>query len=123
MAKITPLGVFLRKLRVDRHQRIYDMAQATGRTTSFISAMELGKKAPPDDFVEQVIRNYNLSVDVQREIREAARLSATNLKIGLEGRSKESRELALAFARQFPSIDDEKAKTLLSFLEDVSNER
>jgi len=123
MFTLTPLGRFLRKLRIDHQHRILDMAALTARTTSFISAMELGKKAPPTEFLNQVIAEYKLNPAQQRDLREAASLSATSVKIGLEGANRGSRELAMAFARQFPQLEDEQVKKMLLFLREEGDDR
>ena len=43
----TPIRVFLKKLRFDNNEVMGDMAEKLGVTTSFLSAVELGKKNPP----------------------------------------------------------------------------
>lgn len=111
---LTPLGRELRKLRLDAGERIYDLAEAIKVTASFISALELGKKQIPDNFLSRVVEHYGLSQAVSEELYRVGELSAKAVKIPLEQRTDASRELAVAFARAFPKIGDEEAKVLIS---------
>ena len=113
----TPMGKALRKLRVDSGERIFDLAKALDYTTSFVSALELGKKAIPDDFADKVIRHYKLKGADAESFRRDVRLSAQSVKVAMADKSDLSRELAVAFARSFPTLDDKKAKELLDALE------
>lgn len=71
----TPIGKELRKLRIDRDERLLDMAKRLDKSASFVSAIEVGKKSPPSDFEESVIAEYELSPDQAERIRRAADLS------------------------------------------------
>ena len=114
---LTPLGKELRKLRIDAGERIADLASALGCTSSFVSAVELGKRSPPDSFVSGVIQHYNLDADGKAGIRSLAMKSTASVNIDLaQGKNDLSRELAVAFARAFPTIDTDKAAELLQTL-------
>lgn len=54
----TPLGKALRRLRVDADERGHDMAARLGISSAFLSAVELGRKAPPRDFADKVRAAY-----------------------------------------------------------------
>lgn len=121
---LTPLGKELRKLRIDALERIADLARALRCTPSFISAVELGKRSPPEDFLQGIVRHYNLDAAAEARLRNLAALSTTAVRIDLtEGTSERSRELAVAFARAFPTIDSEKAAKLLETLTWPNNQK
>lgn len=121
---ITPLGMLLRRLRDENNERLYDMAEKLKKPSSFLSAVEFGKKAPPQDLVDTVIRLYGLKANETTELRNAAQLSSRSVKVDLGGVSNQSRELAVAFARQFTSLEPERVERLLSVLrEDTDNVR
>jgi transcriptional regulator with XRE-family HTH domain len=121
---LTPLGKYMRKLRIDRGERIYDLAQSLGVTSSFISAIELGNKTASTDLLGKVIAHYRLDQAGAAELREAAKVSTKDVKIELKGQSDKSRELAVAFARQFPTLDETKIAELLGLLtREEKNER
>jgi transcriptional regulator with XRE-family HTH domain len=111
--EVTPLGKELRKLRVDSGERIFDFANAIGVTSSFISALELGKKVVPEEFLGKVVKHYNLGAEAAANLAYAARLSARTVAIPLEKQSHTARELALAFAKVFPDLKDDDARELL----------
>lgn len=113
---LTPLGKMLRKLRIDACERIADLAKELGCTSSFVSAVELGKKSPPEGFISSVIAHYQLDELQAAELRSAASRSVSSVRIDLENSNDLSKEFAVAFARAFPTIDSEKAEQLLKTL-------
>jgi hypothetical protein len=69
---ITELGKELRKIRIDRDERLLDMADRLEKSAAFVSAVEVGKKTPPNGFEEAVIRAYGLVGEVADGLRMAA---------------------------------------------------
>lgn len=69
---ITELGKELRKIRIDRDERLLDMADRLSKSAAFVSAIEIGKKSPPSGFEEGIIRAYNLAQDVANKLRVSA---------------------------------------------------
>lgn len=121
---LTPLGKELRKLRIDAGERIADLAEELGCTSSFISAVELGKRSPPDDFIEGVTKHYRLDSSGEKNLRALALQSTSAVRIDLSKNQNDlSREVAVAFARAFPTIDAEKARALLAALDASDGKR
>ena len=117
---ITPLGKLLRTMRNDNSERLYDMAARLNRPSSFISAIEFGKKAPPKELVDSIIEIYGLDPARAAEVRTAADLSSRSVKLDLQGAGQPARELAHAFARQFNQLEPEKVQKLLYVLTEES---
>jgi len=46
----TEIGKELRKLRIDRDERLLDMSERLEKSSAFISAVERGTKTPPNGF-------------------------------------------------------------------------
>jgi transcriptional regulator with XRE-family HTH domain len=113
---LSPLGKELRKLRIDRDLRLFDMARKIDVTTGFLSAVENGKKAVPAGFVQRVVQAFDLSAQDATRLQQAADASRTSIKLELAGKGIASRELATAFARTFENADEAKAKELLARL-------
>jgi len=114
---LTPLGKELRKLRIDALERIADLAKALRCTSSFISAVELGKRSPPEEFLIGIVKHYGLDAAAEQRLRMLAVQSTSAVRIDLsQGENDVSRELAVAFARAFPTLDSEKASELLKRL-------
>ncbi|MFC5760492.1 helix-turn-helix domain-containing protein [Rhizobium sp. GCM10022189] len=69
---LTELGKELRKLRIDNDEKMIEMAERLDKSPAFISAIETGKKSPPADIEQMVIRIYGLAGEAAQRIRLAA---------------------------------------------------
>lgn len=78
---ITEIGKELRKLRIDKEERLADMAMRLDVSSSFVSAIETGKKAPPAMFEEKVANAYDLPVVDRDRLARAADASRTAFTI------------------------------------------
>ena len=113
---VTEFGKFLRKLRIDHGHVLFNMAQALGVTSSFLSAVENGKRPVPQGWPAKIALSYSLS-DIQvQEMETAIWRSSNSVRIPLEDARAKPREAALAFARAFDEMDDETANTIHKFL-------
>lgn len=110
------VGRFLRKLRIDRGEILYDMAQKMKCSTAFISALELGKRQVTKEFRDLLCETYALAPEQCAEFDDAISLSKDKVEIGLQGLSQNSREMLLAFARKMQTLNDEDSSKLLEFL-------
>lgn len=118
MAKpvLTSFGVSLRKHRLDRSETLYDMAQAVGVSSSFLSAVETGQKRAPDDLVEKLIAHLKLDMVDALNLRKAAQETGSELRIPLRGKDRNAREVAAMFARRFEEGDIEGLRAALANL-------
>ena len=94
----TELGKMLRKLRIDREETLGDMAERLGCTSSYLSAIEKGKRPAPAGFASKLAKLYSLSPDDERDIAAAADKTVRNVKVDLGATSDVKREAALVFA-------------------------
>lgn len=113
----TTLGVFLRKLRLANDEILKDMAKNLGVSSAFLSAVENGKKKMPNNWERKLKEVYSLSTIQIEELRRAVMESSGVVELNLKGLSTSNRELAISFARQFETMDDETSKELLAFLQ------
>lgn len=71
----TKLGVFLRKLRIDNNEKMKDMSLILDVSSSFLSAVENGKKPMPSSWPILIKENYNLDkfqvIDLYKSIIES----------------------------------------------------
>lgn len=112
----TELGKSLRKLRIDMGETLGDMADNLGITSSYLSAIEKGKRPAPTGLVDKVADFYSLSDDAKYELSSAADKTLKSVKVELDGTSDPKRDAALCFARSFDDLDDETAKNVLKLL-------
>lgn len=110
MAALTPFGIALRKLRLDRGERLLDMASAIGKSVAFLSAVETGRRPIPDGFVALIGRQIQLSPDQIRDLRSAA--DQTRKEVRVEKLSHPDRELVAAFARQLDDVPSDLREQL-----------
>lgn len=110
----TALGKFLRKLRIDRDERLYDMANHLGVSSAFLSGVENGHKKVSDALVSKIISMYNLNLKQQEELQYAR--SKSSNKIDLTNFSPEKLEATLMFARKFDDLTHEQVQQIRNIL-------
>jgi len=110
MSMLTPFGVEVRKLRLDRRMRLLDLARLINRTAAFISATETGRKPIPEGYVDAVANAMQLTSEETEQLHRAA--DQTRKEVRLDKLSKDQRELVAAFARK---LDDLPADLLEEF--------
>lgn len=116
MNTLTPLGKFLRKLRIDHAERLADISQKIEVSVAMLSAVELGKKAASSALLDRIASHYDLRGKSREELERLAEESAPQVKIGLEGAADPARELAVAFARRFHSLEASEVTDMLDML-------
>ena len=111
---VTKLGKELRKLRIDHNERLGDMGQKLGKSASFISAIEVGKKSPPVGFEDVITRIYNLSKDAANALRWAA--DQSRQAFVLHPDSALGRDTAGLLARRMDSLSEEQLNEIKQIL-------
>lgn len=104
--RLTPIGKFLRKLRIDRDERMLDMGRRLGISAAFLSAVEMGRKAPPSDFGRMVAETYNLTTQQTEELISAEAASRKHIK--LMPRSSDARVTVALLARHINDLGAEE---------------
>ena len=112
----TTLGKFLRKLRIDREEILFDMARNLGVSPAFLSAVENGKKKAPDSWSQKISELYNLSPSQIEELNRALTETKTVVEINIRDSSPQEKELALTFARSFESLDKDTTEKIIKLL-------
>lgn len=112
----TRFGEFVRILRIRRHEVMGDMAKKLGVKSSFLSAVENGKKNVPEDWVEKLVAGYALSVEMKRTLERAISESRTQYKLSVMDKGVVQRKAAAVFAREFENMDDDTAIKVLELL-------
>ena len=114
----TPLGQFLRKLRISNNEVLADMAQKLKITSAYLSAIELGKRSIPKNLFADLIELYSISKEEEVELQKAIDTSVTSVEIDLDNVSLSGRETVLAFARKLKDLDDVALNNIFEFLKD-----
>ncbi|WP_323912278.1 helix-turn-helix domain-containing protein [Aeromonas caviae] len=103
---LTPFGKTVRKMRIDLGITLKSMADSMGKTSSYLSAIETGKRAITDSILNEIIDVLAKNPSDAKELRDAAFESKDVLEFNLSGRSESARHAAIAFARSFEDLND-----------------
>lgn len=110
---LTLFGQTLRKIRIDHNEVMLDMAKVLGVTSSYLSAVETGKREAPAEWPKIIGMHYRLSKEEIQELVDQADLSRSTVKINIAAmKDKEKRDLALAFARRIENLDSETVRSI-----------
>ena len=104
------------KLRIDRGQIMLDMAKSLQVSPAFLSAVENGKKNIPAQWGDKIVKAYKLSEEKSLELMDAIDKSKIEIRINLSKHSEQDRNLAIAFAREFGSLNSEQKKEIFKML-------
>ncbi|HGM5963582.1 helix-turn-helix domain-containing protein [Serratia ureilytica] len=121
--KITQLGKFLRKIRIDCNQILMDMAIELNISVAQLSAIELGKRAVSDATKSKIIELYSSFCSGKEELERLIDMSQPSFKEDFEGIPEMRRELFISFARKYKEIPDEEAQEWLQTLNEMTMKR
>lgn len=117
MMSTTEFGKYLRLLRVQHGEVLADAKLFLGVSTSFISAVELGKKLIPSDWFEKIVTHYKLEGEQINELKATIERSKKEIKFDIEFATPEQKDLTIQFQRSFKDLDDETIKEMKRILE------
>lgn len=113
---ITSIGSFLRKLRLENNEILKNMAERLEVSSAFLSAVENGKKKMPETWYDKLTTLYSLN-DQQREAMiQAALDSSDTVELNIQNASPFNRQLAVSFARQFETLDEDISLQIFNIL-------
>ena len=113
---LTDFGRFLRKIRIDCDEILKDMAEKLNVSAAYLSAVEMGKRNIPEQWVNKISELYALSDEDKEKLNSAADNSAKSITLNFENIGNAQKETAILFAREFENVDTEtldKIKKLL----------
>lgn len=113
---LTNFGKTLRKIRIEHELTLGDLGEIMQCSAAFISALETGKKTVPVNFLADLGKKLDLDEGEQRELLQAASMQAKEVSVNLTNRSDKAKELAVAFARKFESMDEHEISMALERL-------
>jgi len=119
---LTAFGIALRKLRLDCGEILKTMADRLGISSSYLSAIEVGKRNIPEDFIGRLGLLYNLDGDKVRELEKAKLESQAEVAFSLDGAPLGKREAALLFARKFDDLDEQTAEKVKLLINNFNKE-
>lgn len=119
----TEFGKWLRTLRISIGIRLYDMSKDLNVSSSFISAIETGRKSIPLDFVEKIIKTYDLSNEQIEALKNTVKLTRDNelrckksIQLKVDTSKSDVQELLYCFARKADELTEEEKKAMWDIL-------
>jgi transcriptional regulator with XRE-family HTH domain len=114
---MTPFGRRMRVLREKKGVNLQDMSAALGISTSYLSALEHGRRGRPSRVrVHEICQYFNLVWDEADELQRLARISHPRITVDTSGLSPEATELANELAQRIRKLSTAKVKALLATL-------
>lgn len=120
---LTEFGKEMRKLRIDRGEVLKNMSDKLGITSSYLSAIECGKRTVPSDLIPRLTEIYGLDDEHVAQLEAARDSSLKELRINFEDASEGQRDVALMFARTFKNLTREEIDEMMSFLSKTKEEK
>ena len=114
----TEFGKVLRHIRLDNFENMKGMAAKLGVSTSFLSAVEVGKKSAPRKWVDEISKIYKLSPSRINELKTAYDITKQSILLNIEDMDKDKQQVSLMFARSIKNIDPNTLSKLKKMLEE-----
>lgn len=111
---ITNLGKELRKLRLDRGITLFDMAQALNVSSSLLSSVETGKKPASKSLIDKLAATYPEIQSNRAHFEALAEQTLQEVRIRISNEAPQTKELALMFARNFNTLDQQQVQQMLA---------
>ncbi|HEC16021.1 MAG TPA: XRE family transcriptional regulator [Sedimenticola sp.] len=118
---LSRFGKTVRKLRIDKGVTLKAMAETLGKTSAYLSAVETGRKNPPDKLVRDIAAFFELPKKETEDLKKAAQESRSEVNISMMGFSDAQREVAAAFARQFSTLTEDELEQIRGLLKKKHN--
>ena len=115
---LSPFGKWVRAFREEKRITLRQMAKTIGKTPSYLSAIELGRKAVPDSMFDKLSNSY----DLDNEMKDDLYISIRDSKLGVnlkfdQSTSAKDRQLAMMFASNFDKLPSDKKAEFLAWME------
>ncbi|WP_075214219.1 helix-turn-helix domain-containing protein [Mongoliimonas terrestris] len=115
---MTPFGARMRELRAERQVTLKEMAAALGVSSTYLSALEHGRRGRPSWFLLQRILGYfNLIWDEAEDLQRLADLSHPRVVIDTAGLDPRATRLANLLAETIAGLDGASLDRLTRDLE------
>lgn len=119
---LTQFGKLLRKYRIEHNLILKEMADTLNIPSSYLSAIEMGRKTITKEFLNKLYKAYSFSDLEKQQFNEAAELSAGSIKLDLNNASLNQRNMVLSFARKFDNLSEETVKKIMDYLKDGNDD-
>lgn len=109
-----PIGKFLRRLRIDYDERLFDMAKKVGVSSAFLSAVENGHKKASNPLINKISKIYNLTPSQKADLYDDVAISQQDLN--LSAFSQEKQKAIIMFAIKFDKLSENQRNEIKRIL-------
>ena len=118
---LTCLGKYLRTFRIERGELLKDMADKLGLAPAYLSSIENGKRTPTKKFIDSIIIAYDFNEQLQKDLIDAYHMSLEEVSFSIKTVGDEQKNIGVAFARKFNSLNEIQIRNIRSILEEVKS--
>jgi transcriptional regulator with XRE-family HTH domain len=111
---INDLGKMLRTIRIEKDERLLDMAEKISVSVAFLSAIETGRKDPPLDITDRIAAAYKMKAKQRVQLELA--LSNSRSSFRLKGNSPMAQDTVALLARRLNRLSPEEHKKIQRIL-------
>jgi HTH-type transcriptional regulator, competence development regulator len=115
----TPFGKKLRNYRIEHGIKLKDLADVLQVTSSYLSAIEMGKKNVPDALLIRIAEYLRLDRLSIEELKRLAEESKKINKVDTSNLSRDSSFVVAAFARGFDQLTPEERQKIKEMINRV----
>ena len=120
---MTPFGIKLKHIRLQRHKSLKDLSRAVKVSTAYVSMLENGKRGrPADGLIELICSYFNLSWEEADELKFLAKHSDINTKMNSEKLSLNATMLTNVLKNNIKWLTEEQLKNLIINIQDMSRQ-
>ena len=113
---LTPFGVLLRKIRIDKDMTMAEMAAGIGYSASILSAVENGRQAISNQLFDAIVKKFGDSIETKKQLSEARSKSSVFLKIDLRRASPLERKVCFRLADRHELLTPDQLLAILEIL-------
>lgn len=118
---ISKFGKCIRSIREQENDSLRQMAIKLGISAAFLSAMEVGRKPIPVEYIEKMKSIYNLTEEQEVELENSIYETNERVPIELAAMNEAQKDISLMFARKIKTADEELLRKLKEALLDEEN--
>ena len=118
---ISKFGQCMREIREKNNESLRQMAIKLGKSAAFLSAMEVGRKTIPLEYVELISNLYNLSFDEKIKLEDSINYTNSRVSIELNEMSEVQKDISIMFARKIKNADSNLLERLKEALANEEN--
>jgi len=117
---VTPFAAKIRSLRRARGLSQKEMAAALGVSPAYLSALEHGRRSPPNwAMVQKIIGYFNVIWDEADELQRLAELSHPRIVVDTAGLPEKATAIANLLAQNIADFDEDELAQLYRALRDI----